>query len=291
MANLKEVRNRIASVASTMQITSAMKMVSASKLRRAQNTIVSLRPYSELFTEVLGKVMHKDGDLSDSEYGEREETNKILILVLTSNKGLCGGFNSNIIKATQNRIKELRSDDPNIEIEIFSFGKKSSDFFGRREPKPYSVNDEIWDDPNFEAISELSNLLMQEFKSGRFDRIEIVYNQFRNSATQVITNEVILPIQKIEQEEEFIIDNVIFEPTFEEVKDNILPQSIRTQVYKCFVDSFASEHGARMTAMHVATDNAENLLRELKLSYNKARQAAITNEIIEISSGAEALNG
>lgn len=291
MANLKEVRNRIASVASTMQITSAMKMVSASKLRRAQNTIVSLRPYSELFTEVLGKVMHKNGDLSDSEYGEREETNKILILVLTSNKGLCGGFNSNIIKATQNRIKELRSDDPNIEIEIFSFGKKSSDFFARREPKLYSANDEIWDDPNFEAISELSNLLMQEFKSGRFDRIEIVYNQFRNSATQVITNEVILPIQKIEQEEEFIIDNVIFEPTFEEVKDNILPQSIRTQVYKCFVDSFASEHGARMTAMHVATDNAENLLRELKLSYNKARQAAITNEIIEISSGAEALNG
>ncbi len=291
MANLKEVRNRIASVASTMQITSAMKMVSASKLRRAQNTIVSLRPYSELFTEVLGKVMHKDGDLSDSEYGEREETNKILILVLTSNKGLCGGFNSNIIKATQNRIKELRSDDPNIEIEIFSFGKKSSDFFARREPKLYSANDEIWDDPNFEAISELSNLLMQEFKLGRFDRIEIVYNQFRNSATQVITNEVILPIQKIEQEEEFIIDNVIFEPTFEEVKDNILPQSIRTQVYKCFVDSFASEHGARMTAMHVATDNAENLLRELKLSYNKARQAAITNEIIEISSGAEALNG
>lgn len=292
MANLKEVRNRISSVGSIMQITSAMKMVSASKLRRAQNTIISLRPYSALFTEVIGKIMASDNDLSNSEYGKREKEEKILLLVLTSNKGLCGGFSSNIIKATKRRIEEIRLKERNAKIEIYSFGKKSSEFFNKqKEISLYGTNDEIWDNFSFENVSAIGNKLMQEYKNKRFDRVEIIYNQFKNSATQILTNEIFLPVQvKSKENDKSNDDKIIFEPSFDEVKNNIIPQSLRNQIYKCFLDSFASEHGARMTAMHLATDNAQNLLKDLKLSYNKARQAAITNEIIEISSGAEALN-
>lgn len=292
MANLKEVRNRISSVGSIMQITSAMKMVSASKLRRAQNTIISLRPYSALFTEVIGKIMASDNDLSNSEYGKREKEEKILLLVLTSNKGLCGGFSSNIIKATKRRIDEIRLKERNAKIEIYSFGKKSSEFFNKqKEISLYGTNDEIWDNFSFEKVSAIGNKLMQEYKNKRFDRVEIIYNQFKNSATQILTNEIFLPVQvKSKENNKSNDDKIIFEPSFDEVKNNIIPQSLRNQIYKCFLDSFASEHGARMTAMHLATDNAQNLLKDLKLSYNKARQAAITNEIIEISSGAEALN-
>lgn len=292
MANLKEVRNRISSVGSIMQITSAMKMVSASKLRRAQNTIISLRPYSALFTEVIGKIMASDNDLSNSEYGKREKEEKILLLVLTSNKGLCGGFSSNIIKATKRRIDEIRLKERNAKIEIYSFGKKSSEFFNKqKEISLYGTNDEIWDNFSFENVSAIGNKLMQEYKNKRFDRVEIIYNQFKNSATQILTNEIFLPVQvKSKENNKSNYDKIIFEPSFDEVKNNIIPQSLRNQIYKCFLDSFASEHGARMTAMHLATDNAQNLLKDLKLSYNKARQAAITNEIIEISSGAEALN-
>ncbi|MDD3724544.1 MAG: ATP synthase F1 subunit gamma [Bacteroidales bacterium] len=292
MANLKEVRNRISSVGSIMQITSAMKMVSASKLRRAQNTIISLRPYSALFTEVIGKIMASDNDLSNSEYGKREKEEKILLLVLTSNKGLCGGFSSNIIKATKRRIDEIRLKERNAKIEIYSFGKKSSEFFNKqKEISLYGTNDEIWDNFSFENVSAIGNKLMQEYKNKRFDRVEIIYNQFKNSATQILTNEIFLPVQvKSKENNKSNDDKIIFEPSFDEVKNNIIPQSLRNQIYKCFLDSFASEHGARMTAMHLATDNAQNLLKDLKLSYNKARQAAITNEIIEISSGAEALN-
>lgn len=292
MANLKEVRNRISSVGSIMQITSAMKMVSASKLRRAQNTIIFLRPYSALFTEVIGKIMSSDNDLSNSEYGKREKEEKILLLVLTSNKGLCGGFSSNIIKATKKRIEEIRLKEKNAKIEIYSFGKKSSEFFNKqKEISLYGTNDEIWDNFSFENVSAIGNKLMQEYKNKRFDRVEIIYNQFKNSATQILTNEIFLPVQvKSKENNKSNDDKIIFEPNFDEVKNNIIPQSLRNQIYKCFLDSFASEHGARMTAMHLATDNAQNLLKDLKLSYNKARQAAITNEIIEISSGAEALN-
>lgn len=292
MANLKEVRNRISSVGSIMQITSAMKMVSASKLRRAQNTIISLRPYSALFTEVIGKIMASDNDLSNSEYGKREKEEKILLLVLTSNKGLCGGFSSNIIKATKRRIDEIRLKERNAKIEIYSFGKKSSEFFNKqKEISLYGTKDEIWDNFSFENVSAIGNKLMQEYKNKRFDRVEIIYNQFKNSATQILTNEIFLPVQvKSKENNKSNDDKIIFEPSFDEVKNNIIPQSLRNQIYKCFLDSFASEHGARMTAMHLATDNAQNLLKDLKLSYNKARQAAITNEIIEISSGAEALN-
>lgn len=292
MANLKEVRNRISSVGSIMQITSAMKMVSASKLRRAQNTIISLRPYSALFTEVIGKIMASDNDLSNSDYSKREKEEKILLLVLTSNKGLCGGFSSNIIKATKKRIEEIRLKEKNAKIEIYSFGKKSSEFFNKqKEIYLYGTNDEIWDNFSFENVSAIGNKLMQEYKNKRFDRVEIIYNQFKNSATQILTNEIFLPVQvKSKENNKSNDDKIIFEPSFDEVKNNIIPQSLRNQIYKCFLDSFASEHGARMTAMHLATDNAQNLLKDLKLSYNKARQAAITNEIIEISSGAEALN-
>lgn len=292
MANLKEVRNRISSVGSIMQITSAMKMVSASKLRRAQNTIISLRPYSALFTEVIGKIMASDNDLSNSEFGKREKEEKILLLVLTSNKGLCGGFSSNIIKATKRRIDEIRLKEKNAKVEIYSFGKKSSEFFNKQKGiSLYGTNDEIWDNFSFENVSAIGNKLMQEYKNKRFDRVEIIYNQFKNSATQILTNEIFLPVQvKSKENNKSNDDKIIFEPSFDEVKNNIIPQSLRNQIYKCFLDSFASEHGARMTAMHLATDNAQNLLKDLKLSYNKARQAAITNEIIEISSGAEALN-
>ena len=180
----------------------------------------------------------------------------------------------------------------NAKIEIYSFGKKSSEFFNKqKEISLYGTNDEIWDNFSFENVSAIGNKLMQEYKNKRFDRVEIIYNQFKNSATQILTNEIFLPVQvKSKENNKSNNDKIIFEPSFDEVKNNIIPQSLRNQIYKCFLDSFASEHGARMTAMHLATDNAQNLLKDLKLSYNKARQAAITNEIIEISSGAEALN-
>ena len=288
MANLKEIRTRIASVSSTQQITSAMKMVSASKLRKSQNAILKLRPYSAKMTEIIQNLCGSEKDEMPLAR-QSKVLNNVLILVLTSNKGLCSTFNSNVIKATNQRIDFYKEKNLDIKIDVKTFGKKGTDFFKKQNSVNYvGENDEIWDNLSFEMVAKESDLLIKEFLNQKYDKIEIIYNQFKNASTQILTYETFLPIS-FEQEESNVNNDYIFEPSKVEIINSIIPQSLKTQLFKCFLDSFASEHGARMTSMHKATDNATNLLKELKLTYNKARQASITNEIIEICSGAEAL--
>lgn len=288
MANLKEIRTRIASVSSTQQITSAMKMVSASKLRKSQNAILKLRPYSAKMTEIIQNLCGSEKDELPLARQTKIVSN-VLLLVLTSNKGLCSTFNSNVIKATNQRIEYYKANNADINIDIKTFGKKGTDFFKKQNTVNYlGENDEIWDNLSFEMVAKESDLLIKEFLNQKYDKIEIIYNQFKNASTQILTYETFLPIT-FEQEESNVNNDYIFEPSKIEIINSIIPQSLKTQLFKCFLDSFASEHGARMTSMHKATDNATNLLKELKLTYNKARQASITNEIIEICSGAEAL--
>jgi F-type H+-transporting ATPase subunit gamma len=288
MANLKEIRTRIASVSSTQQITSAMKMVSASKLRKSQNAILKLRPYSAKMTEIIQNLCGSEKDELPLARQTKIVSN-VLLLVLTSNKGLCSTFNSNVIKATNQRIEYYKANNADIRIDVKTFGKKGTDFFKKQNSVNYvGENDEIWDNLSFEMVAKESDLLIKEFLNQKYDKIEIIYNQFKNASTQILTYETFLPIS-FEQEESNVNNDYIFEPSKVEIINSIIPQSLKTQLFKCFLDSFASEHGARMTSMHKATDNATNLLKELKLTYNKARQASITNEIIEICSGAEAL--
>lgn len=289
MANLKEIRTRIASVSSTQQITSAMKMVSASKLRKSQNAILKLRPYSAKMTEIIQNLCGREKDELPLARQSKNLDN-VLILVLTSNKGLCSTFNSNVIKATNQRIEFYKQNNVNIKIDIKTFGKKGSDFFKKQKDTINYLgdNDEIWDNLSFESVANEAEELIDNFTSKKYDKIEIVYNQFKNASTQILTYETFLPIA-IEQESTEINNDYIFEPSKVEIINSVIPQSLKTQLFKCFLDSSASEHGARMTSMHKATDNATNLLKDLKLTYNKARQASITNEIIEICSGAEAL--
>jgi len=292
MANLKEVRNRITSVGSTMQITSAMKMVSASKLRRAQNAVIALRPYSALLSKVIGNLMDDNTELQESPYGRNKKMDNVLLVVLTSNKGLCGGFNANVIKETHKRIQEIQAQDKYIKVDILSFGRKSSEFFSKNKASEVlKCDDTIWDKLTFENVNIIAEEIMDLFVSGKYDKVEIIYNKFKNSATQIISDEVFLPLTSLSSDDKGINKFYIFEPSREEIVFNIIPQALKTQLFRCFLDSLAAEHGARMTAMHKATDNAQSILKELKLSYNKARQAAITNEIIEICSAAEALNG
>ena len=289
MANLKEIRTRIASVSSTQQITSAMKMVSASKLRKSQNAILKLRPYSAKMTEIIQNLCSSERDELPLAR-QSKVLNNVLILVLTSNKGLCSTFNANVIKATNQRIESYKENNPNIKIDIKTFGKKGSDFYKKQGNviTYLGENDEIWDNLSFDNVAKECEVLIGEFLENKYDKIEVIYNQFKNASTQVLTYETLLPIT-FEQEGSEINNDYIFEPSKIEIINSIIPQSLKTQLFKCFLDSFASEHGARMTSMHKATDNATNLLKDLKLTYNKARQASITNEIIEICSGAEAL--
>ncbi len=291
MANLKEIRTRISSVSSTQQITSAMKMVSASKLRKSQNTIMKLRPYSEKMTEIVRNVC--DSEMIDIPLANVRPIENVLLLVLTSNKGLCSGFNANVIKAALKRINFYYQRDKYIKVDLKSFGKKGSDFFKKQSNIRYlGDGDGIWDNLNFEEVSKEVALLIEAFTNKKYDRIEIIYNQFKNATTQILQCETFLPIDiPVADTRGRSVNDYIYEPSKKEIINNIIPQALKTQLYKCFVDSFASEHGARMTSMHKATDNATNLLKDLKLRYNKARQAAITNEIIEICSGADALNG
>lgn len=293
MANLKEIRTRIASVGSTQQITSAMKMVSASKLRKSQNAIMKLRPYSAKMTEIMQNLC--DSEIEDMPLARKDKTESVLLLVLTSNKGLCSSFNANIIKAAMQRVSYYRNLDRYIKVDVKSFGKRGSDFLKKQTDFNYiGEQDDIWDGLTFDRVSLVADFLMQSFIDKKYDRVEIIYNQFKNASTQILQCETFLPIElsavsaKTGSE---VKNGYIFEPSKEEIISNVIPQSLKMQLFKCFLDSFASEHGARMTSMHKATDNAGNLLKELKLTYNKARQAAITNEIIEICSGAEALNG
>lgn len=284
MANLKEIRNRIASVSSTMQITSAMKMVSAAKLKKAQDAITAMRPYSDKLTELIQNLSGAmDGD-TPNPYTQVRSVEKVLLVVVTSNRGLCGGFNSSIIKAATQYI----ASHPNQQVDLITLGKKGDDILS----KSYAVkenNNVIFDDLTFANTSKIAESIMAAFEAKAYDKVEVIYNRFKNAATQIVTTETLLPIVSESSDDQNASD-YIFEPTQEEIINELLPKSIKMQLFKALRDSFASEHGARMTAMHKATDNATELRDQLKLTYNKARQAAITNEILEIVGGAEALN-
>lgn len=296
MPNLKEVRNRIASVQSTQQITSAMKMVAASRLRKAQNAILQMRPYALKLGEILGNLSSSLRTGSGiSPFTEQREIRNTLIIAVSSNRGLCGAFNSNIIKAV-NRIIEsdFKENKENGTLHLLTIGKKVSDYFTKKKFNVAERRDDIWDNLSFDTASEISVKLMEWFVTGKYDRIEIVYNQFRNAAVQTVTREHFLPVKANEaaqSEEEAFGHDYIFEPGREEIIRDLIPKSLKIQFYKVLLDSNAAEQGARMTAMHQATDNAQELLRELRISYNKARQATITKELLEIVSGAEALKG
>ncbi len=283
MANLKEIRGRITSISSTMQITSAMKMVSAAKLKKAQDAITMLRPYSEKLQELIQKVsVGSEG--TSSEYAHKREVRKILYITISSNRGLAGAFNSSVIKELNANYKA----NEEIEIEVLTVGKKVYDAI-RKNKVVYDNQSSIYDSLSFEAIAKLTSRVMVDFKEGKFDEVYLVYNKFVNAATQKVITEKLLPITMPEQVEKQVEEEYIYEPNKETILETLIPKSIKIQVYKAVLDSVASEHGARMTAMHKATDNAKALKNELVIFYNKARQAAITNEILEIVSGAEAL--
>ncbi|HBX62118.1 MULTISPECIES: ATP synthase F1 subunit gamma [Empedobacter] len=289
MPNLKDIRNRITSVGSTMQITSAMKLVSAAKLKRATDSIVQLRPYADKLRELLQNV----SSTLEAEVGgaltEEREVNKVLLVVINSNRGLCGGYNSSIIKKVNALLAgELASKH----VEILAIGKKANDTFSKTQTI-YKNASSIWDNLNFADVAEIADDLVEKFTAGDFDQIRIIYNQFQNAAVQIVQDEQFLPVvlEKTEEEANNSAElDYIFNPSKEEILRDLIPQTLKTQLFKAVLDANASEHGARMTAMHKATDNASELQKGLKIQYNKARQAAITNEILEIVGGAEALN-
>ena len=291
MASLKEIRNRLTSVNSTRQITSAMKMVSAAKLRRAQDAITQMRPYAEKLQEILSN-LSASLDVSENEYAQEREVKRLLIVAINSNRGLCGGFNNNVHK----KVNELIEANPGVNIQILAIGKKAFDLYKKRNllsgtgypERPY----ELYGDLNFGTVSEVAQIVMRKFADNHIDRVVLVYNSFRNAAVQEVKTEQMLPIVPPARKDSGNIRvDYIFEPNKADIVEDLIPKSLKIQLYKAILDSFASEHGARMTAMHKATDNASELLKELRLTYNKARQASITGEILEIVGGAEALNG
>lgn len=289
MANLKEIRSRITSVGSTMQITSAMKMVSAAKLKRAQDAVTQLRPYANKLRDILSNISSTLDASAGGELTVQREVKKLLLVVVTSNRGLAGAFNSNIIKKANAIISE--SKDKGIEVSVLSIGKKGNDLL-RKQVAIYKNSSSIWDNLSFEELALISEEITEKFASGEFDQVRLVYNQFKNAATQIVMNEQYLPVQIQSENVESTSSSVdyIFEPSKEKIVTDLIPQTLKTQLYKALLDSNAAEHGARMTAMHKATDNADALRKELVLQYNKERQAAITNEILEIVGGAEALD-
>ncbi|MFZ4928775.1 ATP synthase F1 subunit gamma [Chryseobacterium sp. Mn2064] len=284
MANLKEIRGRITSISSTMQITRAMKMVSAAKLKKAQDAIVMLRPYSEKLQELIQNVNSSSDPDQISVYAQKREVKRVLFIAVTSNRGLAGAFNSSIVKELNTQFQN----NTQYEVEVLPVGKKVYDAV-RKNRTVYTNGSSVYDNLNFDAVAHITEGVMTSFKEGKFDEVYVIYNKFVNAATQEVTTEQLLPISMPETTEPQVETDYIFEPNRAEILDNLIPKSIKTQVFKAILDSVASEHGARMTAMHKATDNAEALRNDLKIFYNKARQAAITNEILEIVSGAEAL--
>ncbi|QJP33844.1 ATP synthase F1 subunit gamma [Nonlabens sp. Ci31] len=289
MANLKEIRNRISSVSSTMQITSAMKMVSAAKLKKAQDAITAMRPYSDKLTELLQNLSATmEGD-AVSKYTEQRDVERALVVAITSNRGLAGAFNTNIIKElirlNQNELKD-------VDVSYMTVGKKANDFVSKKSPVQSNKSD-LFENISYDNVALIAEELMELFITGEFDKIIIVYNSFKNAATQIVMTEDFLPLKPLAKDENALQAETemdyIFEPSKEEIVKELIPKSLKMQLYKGVRDSWASEHGARMTAMHKATDNATELRDQLKLTYNKARQAAITNEILEIVGGAEAL--
>ena len=286
MANLKEIRMRIVSVNSTMQITSAMKMVSAAKLRRAQDAITKMRPYAQKLQEILSNVSSSE---SNSTYSQQRDVKNTLVVAITSNRGLCGGFNNNVIKEIRNIVKT----DQNVHV--LSLGKKAFDNYKKTAmhtfegfgDTPYDIFDKL----TFSNVSAIANTIMDQFASGKYDKVILVYNRFKNAAVQIIENEQFLPVlPPVNAEAQSSVD-YIYEPEKTQILEELIPRTLKVQLFKALLDSNAAEHGARMTSMHKATDNAGEMVKELKLTYNKARQASITGEILEIVAGAEALNG
>jgi F-type H+-transporting ATPase subunit gamma len=292
MANLKEVRNRITSVSSTQQITKAMKMVSAAKLKRATNAIVQLRPYADKLKDMLANLSASLEDGSSPFLLEREP-NRVLIVVVTSNRGLAGAFNTNVIKTANNLIAEKYSNQLKAgNVSVVGIGKKGQEYYQRRKYNVIGNNNELYSGLTFLNVSKVTESIMQGFLKGEYDRVELVYNRFKNAAVQFLTVEQLLPVPKAEKKQQANATQVdyILEPSQEEIVEQLIPKNIKIQLYKAVLDSYASEHGARMTAMDKATDNAGELIKALKLSYNQARQAAITTELTEIVSGAAALS-
>jgi F-type H+-transporting ATPase subunit gamma len=294
MANLKAIRIRISSFKSTRQITSAMKMVSAAKLRKAQDKIVRLRPYANKLHELL---VDLSLSLADSEieniYGRLSSPEKVLIVVITSNRGLCGAFNSNVINETRRVVSEKYADQLRKgNLSLLTIGKKGFDYFRKQKVRMLPEQNNLFNDLTFDNVSIIAEQIMSGFAASEYDRVELIYNQFKNAAVQYLTNEVFLPVQTAPSGNiKTTPTDYIYEPDKEEIIQELIPKSLKIQFYKAVLDSFVAEHGARMTAMHKATDNATELIREMTLQYNKARQAAITNQILEVVSGAEALKG
>ena len=285
MGNLKETRNRITSIKSTMQITSAMKMVSAAKLKRAQDAITQMRPYAEKLQEILVNLT-SGSDVTGGDYSTERPVEKVLIVAVTSNRGLCGGFNANITKRCKVLVEETYVDK---DVSFFSIGKKGGEWLGLKELNVVNSEIEIFNNLNFQTATPIAESLMHEFVSGNYDKVVLVYNHFKNAATQLVQEEQFLPIVTDEGQDASNNTEYIYEPDKESIIEELIPKSLKTQFYKAILDSVAGEHGARMTAMHKATDNANELANDLTLQYNKARQAAITTEILEIVGGAEAL--
>lgn len=291
MANLKEVRLRIASVNSTQQITKAMKMVSAAKLKRATDAIVQMRPYANKLKDILSNLT-ASLESNDSPYTVQRELKNVLVVVVTSNRGLAGAFNANAIKAANTLINEKYAElKKSGNVHIVAIGKKAQDFYTKNKYNVIGNNNELFNNLSFNSSTVIAEEIMDGFTSGKWDRVEVVYNQFKNAAVQILTTEQLLPLQASAPTSTASKSNIdyLLEPSQEEIVNGLIPTSIKIQLYKALLDSHASEHGARMTAMDKATDNAGELLRALRLSYNQARQAAITNEILEIVSGANAL--
>jgi len=291
MANLKEIRVRIASISSTRQITSAMKMVSAAKLRKAQEGIVQIRPYANKLHDILVSIISNLGSGDGSAFGQVRNPEKVLLVLITSNKGMCGAFNANVVKAAHVLITEdFASQAAKGNVHLLTIGKKGYDAFKSKKIPIIKSLPELFDKLSFEQTVPVIEDLMKKFLDREYDQVILIYNQFKNAAVQILTTEQFLPV-KIEVPEDGVQQNFdfIFEPSQEEIVEELIPRSLKIQFYKALLDSFAAEHGARMTAMYKATDNATELLKELKLHYNKVRQASITNEILEIVSGANAL--
>jgi len=298
MANLKEIRTRIESVSSTKQITSAMKMVSAAKLRRAQDAIVRLRPYADKLQMILGSVSDSLKDDEDFIYVKQgKEINKVLLVVITSNRGLCGAFNANVLKKSISVAHDTyRSQLMKNNVDFFVMGKKADEFLRKRKYNVVKTRNDIFDHLTFNNASQIATGIMEQFAAGDYDRIHIIYNQFKNAAVQILTEDQFLPVKITEKRDDEgnilkSFTDYIFEPSKKEMVKELIPKSLKLQLYKALLDSFASEQGARMTAMHKATDNATEMIKQYKLDYNKARQASITNEILEIVGGANALKG
>ena len=285
MSGLKEIRNRISSVSSTMQITNAMKMVSAAKLKKAQDSISATLPYSNKLSELIKNISSSTDSDDTNPLFEKRESKNLLIIAITSNKGLCGGFNSNIIKEVNN----IKSTSASKRVDLLTIGKKGDDILSKKFEVISSHND-VYDNFNYNNIKEIAETVMQKFSDKEYDEVTLVYNHFKNAATQIVTKEKYLPIEESADENNSVSGDYIFEPNRPKILNELIPKSLSIQLFKAISDSVAGEHGARMTAMHKATDNASELRDQLKLTYNKARQTAITNEILEIVGGAEALN-